>query len=110
MTTPRKMTDDKIAEVLRMASGGIQKQKIAEHFGVSNGLITRVLNNTYFYGSRRYRETIGKPAPPAVAMKERQCLMCRKGFPSSGSGHRICNRCRSNSDWQQPAVLSGVVA
>ena len=35
-----------------------------------------------------------KAARPARPDRNRQCLKCRRSFPSSGPGHRLCNACR----------------
>ena len=33
--------------------------------------------------------------------KNRICMMCRKEFMSEGIGHRICDKCKTTSDYKQ---------
>ncbi len=36
--------------------------------------------------------------------KTRLCLKCRKPFVSSWPGERVCQRCKSQSNWREGAI------
>lgn len=42
--------------------------------------------------------------PKASLARTRTCLRCRTPFLSRGSGHRICNTCKSSDDWQSASL------
>ncbi|MPY75771.1 MAG: hypothetical protein GEU87_16080 [Alphaproteobacteria bacterium] len=47
----------------------------------------------------------GMAAPGAAEdPKSRQCLKCRKQFPSEWAGQRVCARCKNRSEWRSGAL------
>lgn len=41
-----------------------------------------------------------EPGDPRKLARPRKCLMCAKGFQSSGAGERICKSCKATSVWK----------
>ena len=51
---------------------------------------------------RVVRMTFKKPRPLRVhKTKRRECLKCRKPFPSHWPGERVCNQCKTSASWRQ---------
>lgn len=103
-------TLDKYGEqICELARKGIRDPEIAITVGLSRPVVMRV--RQYFQVTavkgrptvaerRKRKRSYLKPESDTTQEKVNLCLKCRQPMESEHFGHRICDPCKSGSDWQ----------